>query len=75
MEDEDNPKKEIELVPVKIEPEAQPIVAPGYEAQRARTRQRRAQTNIQKNHSPDSILPEGTVRSRTQVNRYKGAGK
>lgn len=68
-------KEEPELVPVKIEPEepAPVVFHPQHDAQRAQTRQRRAQANIAKNHDADSILPEGTTRNRKTVDRYAGA--
>lgn len=76
---EDKKDESIEAMPVKvkIEPaEEQPVVYhPQHDAQRAQTRQRRAQVNLQKNHDQGNVLPEGTTRNRSKVDRFSNSTK
>lgn len=75
QEDKKDAQEEVVPVKVKLEPvEEQPVVfLPQHEAQRAKTRERRTQINIQKNHDQANVLPEGTTRTRNKVDRFSNS--
>lgn len=75
QEDKKDEQEEVVPVKVKLEPaEEQPVVfLPQHEAQRAKTRERRAQLNIQRNHDQANVLPEGTTRTRNKVDRFSNS--